>query len=133
MCVGLALAGALADTPARDGLPGSLLSYSRSSAVADAILVLALSAIVHIATDFPLHVLDGHPAFWPVSEWIFQSGISYWDPHYYGNVISLAELALAGGLIVLLWLRFRSWMVRCVLLSAAFSYGAIAYHWATAF
>jgi membrane-bound metal-dependent hydrolase YbcI (DUF457 family) len=130
---GLALASAFADRPARDGMPGSLLSFSRSSAAADAVLVLALAAIVHIATDMPLHVYDGHPPFWPVSGWIFQSGISYWDPQFYGDYVSLAELALATALIVVLWRRFRSWIVRGVLLLAGFSFAALAHHWATAF
>lgn len=130
---GVVLASAVADQSTRNQLPGSLLSVTRASAIADAVLVLALAALVHIATDVPLHVFDGHPPFWPLSGWIFQSGISYWDPQYFGNYVSMAEIVLAAGLVVILWRRFRSWMVRGTLLLAAVSYIVVAHHWATSF
>jgi membrane-bound metal-dependent hydrolase YbcI (DUF457 family) len=96
-----------------------------------AILAFSLAAMVHVATDFPVHVFDGHPAFWPFSDWIFQSPVSYWDRRYYGNYVSLIELALAVGLIAILWRRFSSPAIRGILVLAAVSYVAIAHHWAT--
>ena len=94
-------------------------------------LIFALAAIVHVATDMPLHVDDGHPAFWPFSGWVFQSGISYWDPRFLGTYVSFAEIVLAVILIALLWARFKSAIVRGVLGLAAISYAVVAHHWAT--
>jgi len=98
-----------------------------------AILAFSLAAMVHIATDFPVHVFDGHPTFWPFSDWVFQSPVSYWDPRYFGDYLSFIELALAAGLIAILWRRFSSSTVRGILVLAAVSYAAIAHHWATSF
>ena len=96
-----------------------------------AILAFSLAAMVHIATDFPVHVFDGHPAFWPFSDWVFQSPVSYWDPRYFGDYVSFIELALAASLIAILWRRFSSPAIRRALVLTAVSYVAIAHHWAT--
>ena len=98
-----------------------------------AILAFSLAAMVHIATDFPVHVFDGHPTFWPFSDWVFQSPVSYWDPRYFGDYLSFIELALAAGLIAILWRRFPSPAIRSALVLTAVSYAAIAHHWATSF
>ncbi|HSG95595.1 MAG TPA: hypothetical protein VLA28_08740 [Afifellaceae bacterium] len=98
-----------------------------------AILAFSVAAMVHVATDFPLHVFDGHPTFWPFSGWVFQSPVSYWDPRYFGDYVSFIELALAAGLIVILWRRFSSHAIRGALVLAAVSYIAVAHHWATSF
>ena len=87
--------------------------------------------MVHVATDFPVHVFDGHPTFWPFSDWVFQSPVSYWDPRYFGDYVSFIELALAVSLIAILWRRFSSPAVRGILVLAAVSYAAIAHHWTT--
>ncbi len=96
-----------------------------------AILVFSLAAMVHVATDLPVHVHDGHPAFWPFSNWVFQSPVSYWDPRYFGKYVSLVELGLAASMIAILWRRFSSPAVRGVLMLAAVSYVIVAHHWAT--
>lgn len=96
-----------------------------------AILAFSLAAMVHVATDFPVHVYDGHPAFWPFSNWVFQSPVSYWDPRYFGDYVSVVELVLAASLIAILWRRFSSQAVRAILVLAVVSYAVIAHHWAT--
>ena len=87
--------------------------------------LLALSALVHLAFDLPFHHDDAHPHFWPITDWRFRSPLSYWDPRHYGDLVSLAEAALAIGLIVLLWRRFSAWPVRAALLLALASYIAV--------
>ena len=84
-----------------------------------AILAFSLAAMVHIASDFPVHVLDGHPTFWPFSAWVFRSPVSYWDPRYYGDYVSFAELVLAACLIAILWRRFSSPAIRSALVLVA--------------
>ncbi|MEM1144581.1 MAG: cobalamin biosynthesis protein CobQ [Pseudomonadota bacterium] len=68
----------------------------------------AATALLHIAFDFPFHAGDGRPHFWPLSRWVFDSPISYWDNAHFGWLLGPAELALAGVLLILLIRRFRS-------------------------
>ena len=72
------------------------------------LLTLGLAGLLHIAMDFPLHHDDGRQHFWPLSDWIFDSPVSYWDPAHYGNIVGIAEASLCALLSILLWKRFRS-------------------------
>ncbi|MFA3916127.1 cobalamin biosynthesis protein CobQ [Ruegeria hyattellae] len=47
-----------------------------SSAV---LIAFAGAALLHLATDFVLHAGDGRPQFWPLTDWVFDSPVSYWD------------------------------------------------------
>jgi len=42
-----------------------------------ALLFLGLAALTHCLSDLPLHVDDGHTHFWPISNWIYSSPVSY--------------------------------------------------------
>ena len=57
--------------------------------------LLALSALLHLFLDFPLHHDDAHRHFLPLSHWRFASPISYWDPKHHGLIFSIFELFLA--------------------------------------
>ncbi|MBX2879050.1 MAG: hypothetical protein KTR32_03910 [Granulosicoccus sp.] len=92
-------------------------------------LILSSSALLHVLTDLPLHHDDGHPHFWPISDWIYSSPVSYWDPAHYGHVWSVVELLLAMLLLIILWRRFLSSWVRVLLLLAAASYAMVATYW----
>jgi hypothetical protein len=54
-----------------------------------------------------------------VSDWVFRSPVSYWDPNYYGGVIGVVEVGLAGALTVLLCLRLRQWRERLLVLGVS--------------
>lgn len=56
--------------------------------------VLFLSMLLHIACDLPLHHDDGHRHFWPLSDWRFESPVSYWDANHFGRPAAIAELVL---------------------------------------
>lgn len=88
-------------------------------------VVFAAAALLHLAFDLPFHHDDAHPHFWPFSDWRFNSPVSYWDPAHHGSLIALAEVAFAIVLILFLWRRFRSAIVRTALLLAFASYVAI--------
>ena len=64
--------------------------------------LLFASMAVHAVCDLPLHNDDGHRHFWPLSDWRFESPISYWDPAHYGLWVALAEIALV--LVGSIWL-----------------------------
>ncbi|MCP4314626.1 MAG: hypothetical protein GY789_00960 [Hyphomicrobiales bacterium] len=90
--------------------PASLLTY------------FALAALIHLATDFPVHVDDAHAHFWPVSEWRFRSPVSYWNPNHNGNWFAFFEIAIGILLSFVLWRRFHAVWVRALLVLAVIAY-----------
>jgi len=60
--------------------------------------LLLASASLHMLCDLPVHHDDGHRHFLPISNWRFESPVSYWDPEHFGLVFAALELifALAG-------------------------------------
>jgi len=54
--------------------------------------LLLLSAMLHMVFDLPLHHDDGHRHFLPISNWRFESPISYWDPKHFGWIVAPIEL-----------------------------------------
>ena len=87
-----------------------VLGLLRRSRVA---VALAASSLVHFAFDLPLHHGDGHRHFFPLSDWIYDSPVSYWDPEHFGTWAALGEAALVLGCSVALWKRTekRLWKV----------------------
>ncbi|MEM1189980.1 MAG: cobalamin biosynthesis protein CobQ [Pseudomonadota bacterium] len=70
--------------------------------------VFAAAALLHVALDFPLHAGDGRPHFWPLTQWVFDSPVSYWDERYFGSILGPMELLLTVALSVVLIRRFRT-------------------------
>ncbi len=89
------------------------------------IMGFAVAALLHVATDFPLHVDDAHSHFWPISEWKFVSMISYWDQRHHANWVQPLEFLLAIICLVALLIRFRSFWVRAVLTLLLVAYIAV--------
>ena len=58
---------------------------------------LAASMGIHSLADLPLHNDDAHRHLYPLSDWRFESPISYWDPSHYGLWIALAEIVMVSG------------------------------------
>lgn len=74
-------------------------------------VALSGAALLHLALDFPVHHDDGRAHFWPITNWIFQSPVSYWDSAHYGNVIGTLEVAAVLACCVVLWRRYTGrWM-----------------------
>ena len=92
-----------------------------------AISICCASIILHCLADLPLHSDDGHRHFWPLSNFRFESPVSYWDPNYYGNIFAWFEFALVLGLSLYVYQLIRSrWgkgllVVSNVLMMIAFS------------
>ena len=79
------------------------------------IIVLGGAALLHLALDFPFHHDDGRAHFWPFSNWIFESPLSYWDPAHFGQIVGPLEGLLCLLLCVVLWRRFRGWPARSMI------------------
>lgn len=73
---------------------------------------LAGAALLHVATDLPLHHNDGRAHFQPLTDWVFESPVSYWDTAHHAAIVGPLEAALCLALAVLLWRRFCSRLAR---------------------
>lgn len=69
-------------------------------------IALCGAALLHLLFDFALHNDDARAHFWPLTNWVFHSPVSYWDPNYYGRVAGVVEIVASLVLCVLLWRRF---------------------------
>ena len=76
------------------------------------------SGTMHLMLDLPLHHNDGRAHFWPVSDWIFESPVSYWDPGAYGNIIGPLEGIFCLIFLVMLWRRFAGTLAKLLILAA---------------
>ena len=54
-------------------------------------VVLALSLLIHCGFDFLTHHDDGHHHFFPISDFVFESPISYWDRDHYAGIVAPIE------------------------------------------
>jgi hypothetical protein len=82
----------------------------------------AASGLLHQAFDFPLHGEDAHRHFWPLSNWRFESPVSYWDPAQGGAIVGTIELALGLGLVVWFWRRWSGRRARAALVLTGLVY-----------
>lgn len=79
------------------------------------VVALCGAALIHLAMDFPLHHDDGRSHFWPISRWIFESPVSYWDRNHHAGIVAPLEGVLASFCALLIVLPdWRNWRTVCV-------------------
>jgi membrane-bound metal-dependent hydrolase YbcI (DUF457 family) len=89
------------------GIALALAALYRSSLV----IAFCGAALLHLGFDFLMHNDDARTHFWPLSNWVFQSPVSYWDPDHYGNIAGSIEVALSLICCGILWQRYSGrWM-----------------------
>ncbi len=82
--------------------------------------VFAGSGLLHAFADLLTHHDDARRQFWPMTDWVFRSPVSYWDARYFGNVFAVFEVGLVAVLAAYLcWNRTRTWERAVVLFLAA--------------
>ena len=84
------------------------------------------SALLHMASDLPLHRDDAHRHFFPASDWRFESSVSYWDPAHYGALAGLGEALAVLLASLVLWGRHPSRGVRAGLVGKLATVGQFA-------
>jgi len=72
------------------------------------------AALFHIGLDLPFHHDDGRAHFWPLTDWIFRSPVSYWDPDHHGRILGSIEVAAVVGCCGVLWRRYPYWGMRAL-------------------
>ncbi len=70
------------------------------------------AGLLHVATDFPLHNDDARPHFWPLSDWVFESPLSYWDSDHHAAYVAPLELLVVLIATLVLWRRWPHWGAR---------------------
>lgn len=85
------------------------------------------AALLHLGFDFLLHNDDARAHFWPLSNWVFQGPVSYWDPEHYGNIAGAVEVTLSLLCCGVLWRRFVGrWMRVLILLLGVIEFAPFA-------
>lgn len=69
------------------------------------IRVGAGAGLLHLALDFVLHAGDGRPQFWPLSNWVFHSPVSYWDSSHHALWVAPVAMAACIAAYADLWRR----------------------------
>ena len=79
-------------------------------------VTFAWSMLLHCGFDLITHHDDGHRHLFPISDFIFQSPISYWDPDHYGAIVSPIEQLLVFGASIYLYPRLKTRLARVSLI-----------------
>jgi len=83
-----------------------------------AALAFAAAGLLHLGADFLLHNDDARAQFWPLTDWVFASPVSYWDSDHHAAVAAPVILVCVLAATVMLWRRHRDWRLRaCVALA----------------
>ena len=78
-------------------------------------IAFAGSGLMHAAVDFCVHHDDARRQVWPLSDWVFRSPVSYWDPQHYGLIAAPVEFLTCLVLSVILWRRFAGGPARALI------------------
>lgn len=90
---------------------GALFAFG---VVAGKALVLALAGggLLHVVSDFLLHNDDARRHFWPLTDWVFESPLSYWDSQHHAAWVAPVTLLAVLASAVVIWRRWPRWVVR---------------------
>lgn len=91
-----------------------VMIYAKRTGIA----LLFASILLHCLEDLPVHHDDAHRHFWPLSNFRFESPVSYWDPSHYGDIVSRLELVLMLVASVCVFGRVRSRWTKALLIVA---------------
>ena len=80
------------------------------------VAAFAGAGLLHLITDFPLHHDDARRHFWPVSNWLFESPISYWDSRHHAASVAPLTLLAALTSAAVIWRRWAAWRMRAVVI-----------------
>ncbi|HCP82667.1 MAG TPA: cobalamin biosynthesis protein CobQ [Octadecabacter sp.] len=92
-------------------------------------IALCGAAMLHLGLDFLLHHDDGRAHFWPLSNWVFQSPVSYWDRDHHAGIIGPLEIGLSLACSALLWRRFVGVKMRVLIAILALMEAAPVFVW----
>ncbi len=74
-------------------------------------IALCASSLLHVGMDFLMHAGDGRPNFWPFSDWVFDSPVSYWNTRYHAHWLAPVNFLASLVSFIVLW-RMCKWKGR---------------------
>lgn len=80
------------------------------------ITVLAWSLLIHCVFDFLTHHDDGHHHLFPLSDFVFESPVSYWDRDHYAGIVAPIERAVFLIASIYLYRRLKTRLARWCLI-----------------
>lgn len=89
-------------------------------------IVLGLSMVLHVVLDLLLHHDDGHRHLWPLSDWRFESPLSYWDGAHNAGAVSLVITVAVLACSVGLWRTAKRSTTRAMIVLLGGIYAAFA-------
>lgn len=92
-------------------------------------IAFAGGGLVHMATDFPLHNDDARPHFWPLTDWVFASPLSYWDSGHHAAAVVPVLVCVAMASAIVIWRRWHRLGVRAAVLVAVMLELWVARQW----
>ena len=81
------------------------------------VTVLAWSLLIHSAFDLLTHHDDGHHHFFPLSDFVFESPISYWDRNHHAGIFAPIECVLFLIASIYLYRRLKTRLARWCLIA----------------
>ena len=79
---------------------------------ASVFVAFCAAGLLHLAFDFPLHTHDARQHFWPVTDWVFESPVSYWDNAAHAGIVSPVALFLSAGALGVIWVKSQKLWLR---------------------
>ena len=76
------------------------------------VTVFAWSLLIHCAFDFLTHHDDGHHHLYPLSDFVFESPISYWDDAHHANIFAPIERVVILAASIHLFPRLKTRLAR---------------------
>lgn len=70
------------------------------------VMYVGSAGTLHVCLDFLVHNDDAYAHFWPLTDWKFISPVSYWDPNYYGSIVSAVDTVVILSLLTWLYTRY---------------------------
>ena len=80
------------------------------------ITIFAWSLLTHCAFDLLTHHDDGHHHFYPLSDFAFESPISYWDRDHYAGIVAPIERVVILAASIYLFPRLKTRLARWCLI-----------------
>lgn len=82
------------------------------------LLAFSGAGLAHVLADFAMHHDDARPNFWPITDRVFQSPVSYWDTNHHAAQLAPFILLAVGLSTVVIWRRWQRISVRLAALVA---------------
>ena len=93
------------------------------------VIAFASAGLLHLALDFPLHHEDARRHFWPITDWVYESPLSYWDSAHHADMVAPFGLLIVLISAIVIWRRWQSWPVRIAVLLGCATEVWVVHQW----